>query len=71
MRLYPVAASGTARQTEEDMTLHGYAIPAGTVLVVPLYPLLNSPHVWDKPAEFRPVRAVCVFLSRWHACVPD
>ena len=36
--------------------MNGYIIPAGTVLVVPLYPLLNSPHVWDCPAEFRPVR---------------
>ena len=56
MRMYPVAASGTARQTEQDMVMNGYIIPAGTVLVVPLYPLLNSPHVWDCPAEFRPVR---------------
>ncbi|KAK9826393.1 hypothetical protein WJX81_007038 [Elliptochloris bilobata] len=56
MRLYPVAASGTARQTERDMTMGGRTIPAGTVLVVPLYPLMNSPHVWDCPAEFRPDR---------------
>ena len=56
MRMYPVAASGTARQTEQNMVMNGYFIPAGTVLVVPLYPLLNSPHVWDCPAEFHPVR---------------
>lgn len=54
--MYPVAASGTARQTEQDMVMNGYIIPAGTVLVVPLYPLLNSPHVWECPEEFRPVR---------------
>ena len=53
--MYPVAASGTARQTEQDMLMNGYTIPAGTVLVVPLYPLLNSPHVWECPEEFRPV----------------
>ena len=58
--MYPVAASGTARQTEQDMVMRGYTIPAGTVLVVPLYPLLNSPHVWDCPADFRPVRLPCL-----------
>ena len=58
MRLYPVAASGTARQAEHDLVMKGFFIPAGTVLVIPLYPLMNSPHVWDRPDDFDPVRVL-------------
>ena len=57
MRLYPVVPMGTVRQAPAGgMQLGGHAIPPGAMLWVFFSAMFRSPHVWDAPDEFRPVR---------------
>ena len=57
MRLYPVVPMGTVRQAPASgMQLGGHAIPPGAMLWVFFSAMFRSPHVWDAPDEFRPVR---------------
>jgi cytochrome P450 len=55
MRLYPPAPIIT-RTAIQDFQLGSYTIPAGTVLVVPIYAVHRHEKIWDDPERFDPER---------------
>jgi cytochrome P450 len=56
MRLCPIATA-VPRQLKAEMTIAGYALPAGTVVQPCLYLVQRDPRVWpDAPTSFRPAR---------------
>lgn len=55
MRIYPPVPS-FGRQAKEDVTLGGYAVPAGTIIAISPYVLHRDPRWWDEPLAFRPER---------------
>ncbi len=55
MRLYPPGWLLTRRTIGPD-TLSGYAVPAGTDVMLSPYLIQRHPLHWDQPAEFRPER---------------
>lgn len=56
MRLLPVAATGLPRQTDRDISIASYNIPAGTTVFVAINTLHNSPRLWKKADEYLPER---------------
>ncbi|XP_026432317.1 cytochrome P450 82C4-like [Papaver somniferum] len=60
MRLYPV--SMRLLESEEDCTVAGYYVPAGTRLIVNTWKIQRDPRVWSDPSGFRPER----FLTSPH-----
>ncbi|KAG9509896.1 Cytochrome protein [Fragariocoptes setiger] len=44
------------RETKRDMHLHGYNIPAGSVLFVLIYQLHRDASIWSEPERFEPDR---------------
>ena len=57
MRMLPVLADGTNRTTVRDTRLGPHLIPKGTMVWAPLKATFNSPHLWDHPDQYIPVRA--------------
>ena len=55
MRLYPPIWS-TGRMTFDPITLGGYDIPAGAILIAPQLVIHRDPRWFDAPLEFRPDR---------------
>ncbi len=55
LRLYPPGWVLSRRTIGPDV-LSGYAIPAGTNVLLPLYLLHRHPRYWSEPDQFRPER---------------
>jgi cytochrome P450 len=55
MRLYP-PAWGFGREAIADCEIGGYAIPAGTTIIVSPWVLHRDPRHFERPTEFRPER---------------
>ena len=55
MRLYPPAYTMT-RRAEEDTTIGGYPVPAGSEVVLWIYWTHHDPRWWPEPEAFRPER---------------
>lgn len=55
MRLYPPAPIIT-RTALQEFQLGDYLIPAGTVLIVPIYAVHHHTSLWSKPGLFNPDR---------------
>jgi cytochrome P450 len=55
MRLYP-PAWGFGREALADCEIGGYAIPAGTTIIISPWVSHRDPRYFDQPAEFRPER---------------
>ena len=55
LRLYPPAWVVTRRALAEDV-LHGYTVPAGSVVLVSPYRVQRDPAVWPDPERFDPTR---------------
>jgi len=55
MRLYPPGPL-IPRAAAYDETLGGYAIPAGTLVLVSIYHIHHHPELWAEPEQFRPER---------------
>jgi cytochrome P450 len=55
LRLYPPVWVFTRRALEAD-TLGGYAVPAGTDVLLPTYVIHRHPRYWQEPEAFRPER---------------
>ena len=55
MRLYPPAPVLT-RMTREETTIGGHTLPAGAMLVIPIYVVHRHRKLWDDPDRFDPTR---------------
>ena len=55
MRLYPPAPL-IERRVEHEMTLGGFDVAAGTILVVPIHALHRRTGLWEEPGRFDPSR---------------
>jgi cytochrome P450 len=55
MRLYPPAHE-VRREPVSDEVIGGYEIPAGSLLMLPMWVLHRDPQYWDDPESFRPAR---------------
>lgn len=55
MRLYP-PAWGFGREALADCEIAGYAIPAGTTIIISPWVLHRDPRYFERPTEFRPER---------------
>ncbi|ELZ95882.1 cytochrome P450 [Haloferax mucosum ATCC BAA-1512] len=62
LRLYPPAYS-IFREPTTDVTLGGYRIPEGTIVVLPQWVVHRDETVFDSPSEFRPSRWTDEFRS--------
>ncbi|KAL6655503.1 hypothetical protein ACP70R_006329 [Stipagrostis hirtigluma subsp. patula] len=56
MRLHPVAPMLAPHLGREDVSVGGYDIPAGTVVLLNVWSICRAPALWDAPEEFRPER---------------
>jgi cytochrome P450 len=65
MRLYPPAWVIT-RQAIENVTIGGYEIPAGSVVLMSPYVIHRHPDYWDEPKKFMPER----FAPGWEDRTP-
>ena len=55
MRLYPPAPV-LGRMTKEETTIGGHTLPAGAMLVIPIYVVHRHRKLWDDPDRFDPAR---------------
>lgn len=55
LRLYPPAHE-IRREPATDVTIAGYEIPAGALLVLPTWVLQRDERFWERPDAFRPER---------------
>ena len=55
LRLHPPIPM-VNRQSTENVTIHGYDIPAGTILFVNTWSIGRNPEYWENPLEFNPRR---------------
>ena len=65
MRLYPPAWM-TARVAIEDVSIRGYTIPAGSVILISQYVVQRDPRYWPDPDAFQPER----FAPGWDKDLP-
>lgn len=56
MRMYPVAATGSVRETTQVTQIGPYKVPQGIVVWPMIYALQNSTHNWEEPHLFKPER---------------
>eukprot|EP00877_Chromochloris_zofingiensis_P012409 jgi/Chrzof1/7421/Cz02g23030.t1 len=56
MRMYPVAATGSVRESTEVTQIGPYKIPEGIVVWPMIYAVQNSVNNWEKPHLFKPER---------------
>jgi cytochrome P450 len=55
LRLFPPAWV-LEREVTEDLSLDGYRIPAGSIVLASQFALHRDPRFWDEPTAFRPQR---------------
>ncbi|XP_078154739.1 cytochrome P450 81Q32-like [Carex rostrata] len=55
-RLYPGAPFLIPHESRENVSIGGYDIPQGTILLVNAYQIHRDPSLWDKPTKFIPER---------------
>jgi cytochrome P450 len=67
MRLYPPAPIIT-RTALKEFQLGDYLIPAGTVLIVPIYAVHHHASLWLEPQVFNPDRFIPDLAKARHRC---
>ncbi|KAL6420184.1 hypothetical protein ACFW04_012265 [Cataglyphis niger] len=65
LRLYP-SVPVISRNVEEDVKLHSYVIPAGTMLVLNIYGVHRDPNFWSNPEVFDPDRFLPERIQKRH-----
>lgn len=63
MRLTPVSPMGSARDLNADAEICGFAVPKGTSVWVPFYPLFTDAKLWEDPMAFKPERFLDISSS--------
>ncbi|KAK1432791.1 hypothetical protein QVD17_09691 [Tagetes erecta] len=56
LRLYPTLPLLLPREASEDITIGGYLVPRGTMLMVNAWAIQRDPVLWDEPDKFKPER---------------
>ncbi|KAI7745884.1 hypothetical protein M8C21_007305 [Ambrosia artemisiifolia] len=56
LRLYPTLPLLLSREASEDITIGGYLVPRGTMLMVNAWAIHRDPVLWDQPDMFIPER---------------
>ncbi|KAJ3696510.1 hypothetical protein LUZ61_000215 [Rhynchospora tenuis] len=56
LRLYPGGALLIPHKSRKDVTIGGYNIPRGTMLLVNAYYIHRDTDTWDEPMKFKPER---------------
>ncbi|KAJ4821442.1 Cytochrome P450 [Rhynchospora pubera] len=56
LRLYPGGPLLVPHQSRENVSLGGYEIPKGTMLLVNAYQIHRDQSLWDEPTKFKPER---------------
>ncbi|XP_063235051.1 cytochrome P450 4C1-like [Bacillus rossius redtenbacheri] len=55
MRLYPILPI-MARRVDEDVSVNSYTLPAGTIVIIPIYLVHRNPEYFPNPDTFDPDR---------------
>ncbi|GMI93955.1 cytochrome P450, family 82, subfamily C, polypeptide 4 [Hibiscus trionum] len=56
LRLYPALPLSVLHEANEDCTVNGYHVSAGTWLILNIQKIQRDPRTWENPYEFRPER---------------
>jgi cytochrome P450 len=56
LRIYPIGPLLVPHESSKEVTIGGYEIPPGTMLLVNVYHIQPSPEICDKPTKFKPER---------------
>ncbi|KAJ3679402.1 hypothetical protein LUZ60_017413 [Juncus effusus] len=56
LRLYPGGPLLVPHESREQVSIGGYEIPSGTMLLVNAYHIHRDPSLWDEPTKFKPER---------------
>ncbi|XP_078522260.1 cytochrome P450 2J2-like [Lissotriton helveticus] len=54
LRITNIASIGMIRQTTKDMSLQGFNIEKGSLVIANIYSSLYDPDYWEKPKQFHP-----------------